>query len=126
MCMCLLRPLVIVVLLHVSFKVFDFAASNPVRCFMPDLVVTGKGKNASAGLYWNFTRPLLFACRTHRQGSPTQSPPADTTFSSRRGRQLPQVPVRSGSIEQGIRTRELFVRTPGVEKLLLSTLPLVK
>uniref|UniRef100_A0A8C3W436 Regulating synaptic membrane exocytosis 1 n=1 Tax=Catagonus wagneri TaxID=51154 RepID=A0A8C3W436_9CETA len=38
--------------------------------------------------------------RMHRQGSPTQSPPADTAFSSRRGRQLPQVPVRSGSIEQ--------------------------
>ncbi|XP_021084155.2 regulating synaptic membrane exocytosis protein 1 isoform X4 [Mesocricetus auratus] len=42
--------------------------------------------------------PLL--TRTHRQGSPTQSSPADTPFSSRRGRQLPQVPVRSGSIEQ--------------------------
>ncbi|XP_052601285.1 regulating synaptic membrane exocytosis protein 1 isoform X32 [Peromyscus californicus insignis] len=42
--------------------------------------------------------PLL--TRTHRQGSPTQSPPADMSFSSRRGRQLPQVPVRSGSIEQ--------------------------
>ncbi|XP_035309065.1 regulating synaptic membrane exocytosis protein 1 isoform X33 [Cricetulus griseus] len=40
------------------------------------------------------------ADRTHRQGSPTQSPPTDTSFSSRRGRQLPQVPVRSGSIEQ--------------------------
>ncbi|XP_052601271.1 regulating synaptic membrane exocytosis protein 1 isoform X20 [Peromyscus californicus insignis] len=40
------------------------------------------------------------ADRTHRQGSPTQSPPADMSFSSRRGRQLPQVPVRSGSIEQ--------------------------
>ncbi|KAM8777815.1 regulating synaptic membrane exocytosis protein 1 isoform 25-T25 [Rhynchonycteris naso] len=38
--------------------------------------------------------------RTHRQGSPTRSPPMDTPFSSRRGRQLPQVPVRSGSIEQ--------------------------
>ncbi|KAM9234133.1 regulating synaptic membrane exocytosis protein 1 isoform 46-T46 [Dugong dugon] len=38
--------------------------------------------------------------RMHRQGSPTQSPPADTSFSNRRGRQLPQVPVRSGSIEQ--------------------------
>ncbi|XP_036269910.1 regulating synaptic membrane exocytosis protein 1 isoform X47 [Pipistrellus kuhlii] len=38
--------------------------------------------------------------RTHRQGSPSHSPPADTSFSSRRGRQLPQVPVRSGSIEQ--------------------------
>ncbi|XP_071662990.1 regulating synaptic membrane exocytosis protein 1 isoform X18 [Patagioenas fasciata] len=42
--------------------------------------------------------PLL--TRIHQQGSPTQSPPADTSFSSRRGRQLPQVPVRSGSIEQ--------------------------
>ncbi|XP_036075164.1 regulating synaptic membrane exocytosis protein 1 isoform X16 [Rousettus aegyptiacus] len=42
--------------------------------------------------------PLL--TRMHRQGSPTHSPPADTSFSSRRGRQLPQVPVRSGSIEQ--------------------------
>ncbi|XP_040454497.1 regulating synaptic membrane exocytosis protein 1 isoform X23 [Falco naumanni] len=38
--------------------------------------------------------------RIHQQGSPTQSPPADTSFGSRRGRQLPQVPVRSGSIEQ--------------------------
>nr|XP_023416723.1 regulating synaptic membrane exocytosis protein 1 isoform X6 [Cavia porcellus] len=42
--------------------------------------------------------PLL--TRMHRQGSPAQSPPADALFSSRRGRQLPQVPVRSGSIEQ--------------------------
>ncbi|XP_020855844.1 regulating synaptic membrane exocytosis protein 1 isoform X17 [Phascolarctos cinereus] len=38
--------------------------------------------------------------RMHQQGSPGQSPPADTAFSSRRGRQLPQVPIRSGSIEQ--------------------------
>ncbi|XP_053457802.1 regulating synaptic membrane exocytosis protein 1 isoform X13 [Nycticebus coucang] len=42
--------------------------------------------------------PLL--TRMHRQESPTQSPPADTSFSSRRGRQLPQVPVRSSSVEQ--------------------------
>ncbi|XP_060608865.1 regulating synaptic membrane exocytosis protein 1 isoform X31 [Anolis sagrei] len=38
--------------------------------------------------------------RMHQPGSPMQSSPADTPFSSRRGRQLPQVPVRSGSIEQ--------------------------
>ncbi|KAG6940232.1 regulating synaptic membrane exocytosis 1 [Chelydra serpentina] len=38
--------------------------------------------------------------RIHQQGSPAQSPPADTSFSSRRGRQLPQVPVRSSSVEQ--------------------------
>ncbi|XP_051471400.1 regulating synaptic membrane exocytosis protein 1 isoform X29 [Apus apus] len=42
----------------------------------------------------------LHTIRVHQQGSPTQSPPADTSFSSRRGRQLPQVPIRSGSIEQ--------------------------
>ncbi|XP_029451489.1 regulating synaptic membrane exocytosis protein 1 isoform X2 [Rhinatrema bivittatum] len=38
--------------------------------------------------------------RAHQQGSPSQSPPADSSFSSRRGRQLPQVPVRSNSVEQ--------------------------
>ncbi|XP_052601279.1 regulating synaptic membrane exocytosis protein 1 isoform X27 [Peromyscus californicus insignis] len=53
--------------------------------------------------------------RTHRQGSPTQSPPADMSFSSRRGRQLPQVPVRSGSIEQASlvveeRTRQMKMK----------------
>ncbi|XP_035309053.1 regulating synaptic membrane exocytosis protein 1 isoform X23 [Cricetulus griseus] len=55
------------------------------------------------------------ADRTHRQGSPTQSPPTDTSFSSRRGRQLPQVPVRSGSIEQASlvveeRTRQMKMK----------------
>ncbi|XP_060225738.1 regulating synaptic membrane exocytosis protein 1 isoform X15 [Meriones unguiculatus] len=53
--------------------------------------------------------------RMHRQGSPTQSPPADTSFGSRRGRQLPQVPVRSGSIEQASlvveeRTRQMKMK----------------
>ncbi|XP_066403536.1 regulating synaptic membrane exocytosis protein 1 isoform X26 [Molothrus aeneus] len=45
--------------------------------------------------------------RAHQQGSPTQSPAADTSFSSRRGRQLPQVPVRSGSIEQEAGSKKL-------------------
>ncbi|XP_033612602.1 regulating synaptic membrane exocytosis protein 1 isoform X20 [Fukomys damarensis] len=53
--------------------------------------------------------------RVHRQGSPTKSPPADTAFSNRRGRQLPQVPVRSGSIEQASlvveeRTRQMKMK----------------
>ncbi|KAM6123391.1 regulating synaptic membrane exocytosis protein 1 isoform 1-T1 [Pterocles gutturalis] len=53
--------------------------------------------------------------RIHQQGSPTQSPSADTSFSSRRGRQLPQVPVRSGSIEQASlvveeRTRQMKMK----------------
>nr|XP_056712565.1 regulating synaptic membrane exocytosis protein 1 isoform X20 [Euleptes europaea] len=38
--------------------------------------------------------------RMHQPGSPLQSSSADTPFSSRRGRQLPQVPVRSSSTEQ--------------------------
>ncbi|XP_037375863.2 regulating synaptic membrane exocytosis protein 1 isoform X14 [Talpa occidentalis] len=53
--------------------------------------------------------------RMHRQGSPTRSPPTDASFSSRRGRQLPQVPVRSGSIEQASlvveeRTRQMKMK----------------
>ncbi|KAM7173789.1 regulating synaptic membrane exocytosis protein 1 isoform 5-T5 [Macrochelys suwanniensis] len=45
--------------------------------------------------------------RIHQQGSPAQSPPADTSFSSRRGRQLPQVPVRSSSVEQEAGNKKL-------------------
>ncbi|XP_023988783.1 regulating synaptic membrane exocytosis protein 1 isoform X9 [Physeter macrocephalus] len=57
--------------------------------------------------------PLL--TRVHRQASPTQSPPADTAFGSPRGRQLPQVPVRSGSAEQASlvveeRTRQMKMK----------------
>uniref|UniRef100_A0A8C6FPC8 Regulating synaptic membrane exocytosis 1 n=1 Tax=Moschus moschiferus TaxID=68415 RepID=A0A8C6FPC8_MOSMO len=57
----------------------------------------------------------LHTTRTHRQASPTRSPPADAAFSSRRGRQLPQVPVRSGSIEQASlvveeRTRQMKMK----------------
>uniref|UniRef100_A0A8D0YUD0 Regulating synaptic membrane exocytosis 1 n=2 Tax=Sus scrofa TaxID=9823 RepID=A0A8D0YUD0_PIG len=57
----------------------------------------------------------LHTTRMHRQGSPTQSPPADSAFSSRRGRQLPQVPVRSSSIEQASlvveeRTRQMKMK----------------
>ncbi|KAM5256677.1 regulating synaptic membrane exocytosis protein 1 isoform 24-T24 [Ctenodactylus gundi] len=53
--------------------------------------------------------------RAHRQGSPTRSPPADAPFSGRRGRQLPQVPVRSSSIEQASlvveeRTRQMKMK----------------
>ncbi|XP_074919894.1 regulating synaptic membrane exocytosis protein 1 isoform X41 [Chelonoidis abingdonii] len=45
--------------------------------------------------------------RIHQQGSPAQSPPTDTSFSSRRGRQLPQVPVRSSSVEQEAGNKKL-------------------
>ncbi|XP_054425575.1 regulating synaptic membrane exocytosis protein 1 isoform X26 [Pteronotus mesoamericanus] len=53
--------------------------------------------------------------RAHRQGSPPHSPPADPSLGSRRGRQLPQVPVRSGSIEQASlvveeRTRQMKMK----------------
>ncbi|XP_030411603.1 regulating synaptic membrane exocytosis protein 1 isoform X40 [Gopherus evgoodei] len=49
--------------------------------------------------------PLL--TRIHQQGRPAQSPPADTSYSSRRGRQLPQVPVRSSSVEQEAGNKKL-------------------
>uniref|UniRef100_A0A8D0HF87 Regulating synaptic membrane exocytosis 1 n=1 Tax=Sphenodon punctatus TaxID=8508 RepID=A0A8D0HF87_SPHPU len=60
------------------------------------------------------TPPSPLLTRIH-QGSPTQSPPADTSFSNRRGRQLPQVPVRSGSTEQASlvveeRTRQMKMK----------------
>ncbi|KAM6460001.1 regulating synaptic membrane exocytosis protein 1 isoform 34-T35 [Liasis olivaceus] len=45
--------------------------------------------------------------RMRQPGSPMQSSPADTPFSSRRGRQLPQVPIRSGSIEQETGNKKL-------------------
>nr|XP_034965551.1 regulating synaptic membrane exocytosis protein 1 isoform X38 [Zootoca vivipara] len=45
--------------------------------------------------------------RMHQPGSPMQSSPADTPFSSRRGRQLPQVPIRSASIEQETGSKKL-------------------
>uniref|UniRef100_UPI00398F8CFF regulating synaptic membrane exocytosis protein 1 isoform X25 n=1 Tax=Pristiophorus japonicus TaxID=55135 RepID=UPI00398F8CFF len=39
--------------------------------------------------------------RVHQQGSPVQLSPTGTPLSGRRGRQLPQVPVKSCSVEQG-------------------------
>nr|XP_056712586.1 regulating synaptic membrane exocytosis protein 1 isoform X39 [Euleptes europaea] len=45
--------------------------------------------------------------RMHQPGSPLQSSSADTPFSSRRGRQLPQVPVRSSSTEQETGNKKL-------------------
>ncbi|NWZ81633.1 RIMS1 protein, partial [Poecile atricapillus] len=64
-------------------------------------------------IYMQLYKPCLSTIVS--QGSPTQSPPADTSFSSRRGRQLPQVPVRSGSIEQASlvveeRTRQMKMK----------------
>ncbi|XP_015671171.1 regulating synaptic membrane exocytosis protein 1 isoform X3 [Protobothrops mucrosquamatus] len=44
--------------------------------------------------------------RMRQPGSPMQSSPADMSF-SRKGRQLPQVPIRSGSIEQETGSKKL-------------------
>ncbi|XP_069462328.1 regulating synaptic membrane exocytosis protein 1 isoform X3 [Ambystoma mexicanum] len=46
--------------------------------------------------------------RTYQQGNSLQSPPGNSAFSNRRGRQLPQVPVRSNSIEQVIEEHESY------------------
>ncbi|KAM9666148.1 regulating synaptic membrane exocytosis protein 1 isoform 18-T18 [Trichechus inunguis] len=72
--------------LHITSELqpsLDRARSASTNCLRPDTSLRSPERE-----------------RMHRQGSPTQSPPADTSFSNRRGRQLPQVPVRSGSIEQ--------------------------
>ncbi|XP_041106028.1 regulating synaptic membrane exocytosis protein 1-like isoform X9 [Polyodon spathula] len=45
-------------------------------------------------------------CRTHQQGSSSQSPPTGTPSSGRRGRQLPQVPAKSSSVEQALAVEE--------------------
>ncbi|XP_067876205.1 regulating synaptic membrane exocytosis protein 1-like isoform X16 [Heterodontus francisci] len=44
--------------------------------------------------------------RAHQQGSPVQSSPTGTPLSGRRGRQLPQVPVKSYGEEQGSQVAE--------------------
>ncbi|XP_064412607.1 regulating synaptic membrane exocytosis protein 1 isoform X23 [Latimeria chalumnae] len=49
----------------------------------------------------------LHTDRTHQHGSPSQSPPMGTPISGRRGRQLPQVPVKSNSIEQEAANKKL-------------------
>ncbi|XP_059838293.1 regulating synaptic membrane exocytosis protein 1-like isoform X5 [Hypanus sabinus] len=48
----------------------------------------------------------LHTARMHQQGSPVQSSSAATPLSGRRGRQLPQVPIKSSSLEQGSRIVE--------------------
>ncbi|KAM3851801.1 regulating synaptic membrane exocytosis protein 1 isoform 24-T24 [Vipera latastei] len=48
----------------------------------------------------------LHTTRMRQPGSPMQSSPADMSF-SRKGRQLPQVPIRSGSIEQETGNKKL-------------------
>ncbi|XP_035309075.1 regulating synaptic membrane exocytosis protein 1 isoform X43 [Cricetulus griseus] len=59
--------------------------------------------------------------RTHRQGSPTQSPPTDTSFSSRRGRQLPQVPPKN-ELETNNGRKELVPTEESGHKKLKSTI----
>ncbi|KAM9666150.1 regulating synaptic membrane exocytosis protein 1 isoform 20-T20 [Trichechus inunguis] len=87
--------------LHITSELqpsLDRARSASTNCLRPDTSLRSPERE-----------------RMHRQGSPTQSPPADTSFSNRRGRQLPQVPVRSGSIEQASlvveeRTRQMKMK----------------
>ncbi|XP_058879859.1 regulating synaptic membrane exocytosis protein 1-like isoform X3 [Acipenser ruthenus] len=45
-------------------------------------------------------------CRAHQQGSLSQLPPTGTPSSGRRGRQLPQVPAKSSSVEQALAVEE--------------------
>ncbi|XP_074847138.1 regulating synaptic membrane exocytosis protein 1 isoform X21 [Carettochelys insculpta] len=85
----------------------DRARSASTNCLRPDTSLHSPERERQSRKVEKYnsqkqTRkdPASETERIHQQGSPSQSPPADTSFSSRRGRQLPQVPVRSSSIEQ--------------------------
>ncbi|XP_016153008.1 PREDICTED: regulating synaptic membrane exocytosis protein 1 isoform X9 [Ficedula albicollis] len=100
----------------------DRARSASTNCLRPDTSLHSPERERQSRKVERYSSqkqtrkgPAAEAERTHQQGSPTQSPPADTSFSSRRGRQLPQVPVRSGSIEQASlvveeRTRQMKMK----------------
>ncbi|XP_058657409.1 regulating synaptic membrane exocytosis protein 1 isoform X3 [Ammospiza nelsoni] len=100
----------------------DRARSASTNCLRPDTSLHSPERERQSRKVERYSSqkqarkgPAAETERTHQQGSPTQSPPADTSFSSRRGRQLPQVPVRSGSIEQASlvveeRTRQMKMK----------------
>ncbi|XP_068039892.1 regulating synaptic membrane exocytosis protein 1 isoform X15 [Anomalospiza imberbis] len=100
----------------------DRARSASTNCLRPDTSLHSPERERQSRKVERYSSqkqarkgPAAETERAHQQGSPTQSPPADTSFSSRRGRQLPQVPVRSGSIEQASlvveeRTRQMKMK----------------
>ncbi|XP_014804825.1 PREDICTED: regulating synaptic membrane exocytosis protein 1 isoform X4 [Calidris pugnax] len=100
----------------------DRARSASTNCLRPDTSLHSPERERQSRKVERYSSqkqarkgPASDTERIHQQGSPTQSPPADTSFSSRRGRQLPQVPVRSGSIEQASlvveeRTRQMKMK----------------
>ncbi|XP_039424268.1 regulating synaptic membrane exocytosis protein 1 isoform X22 [Corvus cornix cornix] len=100
----------------------DRARSASTNCLRPDTSLHSPERERQSRKVERYSSqkqtrkgPAAETERTHQQGSPTQSPPADTSFSSRRGRQLPQVPVRSGSTEQASlvveeRTRQMKMK----------------
>ncbi|XP_031960706.1 regulating synaptic membrane exocytosis protein 1 isoform X49 [Corvus moneduloides] len=92
----------------------DRARSASTNCLRPDTSLHSPERERQSRKVERYSSqkqtrkgPAAETERTHQQGSPTQSPPADTSFSSRRGRQLPQVPVRSGSTEQEAGNKKL-------------------
>ncbi|XP_071301008.1 regulating synaptic membrane exocytosis protein 1 isoform X16 [Agelaius tricolor] len=92
----------------------DRARSASTNCLRPDTSLHSPERERQSRKVERYSSqkqarkgPAAETERAHQQGSPTQSPPADTSFSSRRGRQLPQVPVRSGSIEQEAGSKKL-------------------
>ncbi|XP_014804831.1 PREDICTED: regulating synaptic membrane exocytosis protein 1 isoform X10 [Calidris pugnax] len=103
--------------LHTSSELqpsLDRARSASTNCLRPDTSLHSPERERQSRKVERYSSqkqarkgPASDTERIHQQGSPTQSPPADTSFSSRRGRQLPQVPVRSGSIEQEAGSKKL-------------------
>ncbi|XP_060091673.1 regulating synaptic membrane exocytosis protein 1 isoform X5 [Heteronotia binoei] len=85
----------------------DRARSASTNCLRPDTSLHSPEQERQSRKMERYSTPKQTRKgsaseteRMHQPGSTMQSSSADTPFSSRRGRQLPQVPVRSGSTEQ--------------------------
>ncbi|XP_060091851.1 regulating synaptic membrane exocytosis protein 1 isoform X26 [Heteronotia binoei] len=92
----------------------DRARSASTNCLRPDTSLHSPEQERQSRKMERYSTPKQTRKgsaseteRMHQPGSTMQSSSADTPFSSRRGRQLPQVPVRSGSTEQETGNKKL-------------------
>ncbi|XP_077427697.1 regulating synaptic membrane exocytosis 1b isoform X10 [Vanacampus margaritifer] len=95
----------------------DRVRSASTTCLRPDTNFYSsdrdrEGSNTSSADCLKGSKKTLEGDRTHPHGSP--SSPVETPSSGRRGRQLPQLPAKSSSIEQALaveeRARQLHVK----------------
>ncbi|XP_078504168.1 regulating synaptic membrane exocytosis protein 1 isoform X1 [Lissotriton helveticus] len=87
----------------------DRARSASTNCLRPDTSLHSPERERSRTLESKIPKPDSIdhlsdkpgaSARIHQQGNTLQSSSGNCSYSNRRGRQLPQVPVRSNSIEQ--------------------------